>query len=268
MIKYSIIIPNYNSLKWIKRCLDSVLQQSYTNYELIIVDDLSDDGSLEVIKQYQDERIKIIENKEKRFNGGSRNVGIDNATGDYILFLDDDDYLVDRTVLHNLTIFIDKNKDKDLIRLSYIANKRTRLARVSISESDLRALANTVFVAPWTKCIKREKIVKFPENTLLEDVVQHIEQIDNIDSFANSNIYYAVWNRNNEEAISSDTRKYDKNSKRYSSVYRNMADLLDLKCKHDYCEEQRQFRIRNYEDIIQRGDILGLINGVNANEVQ
>ena len=262
MIKYSIIIPNYNSLKWIKRCLDSVLQQTYTNFELIIVDDISDDGSLDVIKESQDERIKLIENKVKKYNGGSRNVGIDNATGDYILFLDDDDYISDKTVLHNLTKFIENN-NVDLIRLSYIANKGRRLSRISISEYDLRALANTIFVAPWTKCIKREKIVKFPENTLLEDVVQHIEQIDNIDSFANSNVYYAVWNRNNEDAISSDTRQYDKNSKRYSSVYRNLADLLDLKCKHDYCEEQRQFRIRNYEDIIQKGDILGLINGVD-----
>ena len=262
MIKYSIIIPNYNSLKWIKRCLDSILQQTYTNFELIIVDDMSEDGSLDIIKQHKDERIKLIENKVKKYNGGSRNVGIDNATGDYILFLDDDDYIVDRTVLYNLTRFIEKN-NVDLIRLNYIVNKNRRLARVSIGEYDLRALANTVFVAPWTKCIKREKIVKFPENTLLEDVVQHIEQIDNIDSFANSNVYYAVWNRNNENAISSDTRKYTKESKRYSSVYRNMADLLDLRCKHDYCEEQRQFRIRNYEDIIRRGDILGLINGVD-----
>ena len=262
MIKYSIIMPNYNSSKWIKRCLDSILQQTYKDYEIIIVDDMSTDNSVEIIKKYLSYNIWLIENKEKRFNGGSRNIGIDNATGDYILFLDDDDYIVDKNVLYNLTRFIEKN-NVDLIRLSYIVNKNRRLARVSIGEYDLKTLANTVFVAPWTKCIKREKIVKFPENTLLEDVVQHIEQIDNIETFANSNIYYAVWNRNNEDAISSDTRKYTKESKRYSSVYRNMADLLDLKCKHDYCEEQRQFRIRNYEDIIRRGDILGLINGVD-----
>ena len=95
--------------------------------------------------------------------------------------------------------------------------------------------------------------------------MQHIAQIDNIETYAICNEPFIVWNRENENAISSDVAKYDKNSKRYSSVYRNMADLLDLKCKHSYCEEQRQFRIKNYEDIIQRGDILGLINGVDSN---
>ena len=122
-------------------------------------------------------------------------------------------------------------------------------------------MAHTVFVAPWTKAIKRNKIVKFPENTLLEDVVQHIEQIDNISSIAICRTPYAVWNRDNKNAISSDTAKYDENSKRYSSVYRNYADLIDLRCKHNYCEEERKKRILSYKDIILRDDVLGLING-------
>ena len=260
MIKFSIIIPNYNSSKWLKTCLESILEQTYTNYELIIVDDMSEDNSVDIIKQYDDERIKLIENKEKRFNGGSRNVGIDNATGDYILFLDCDDWLYDNKVLKQLNTFIMLNK-VDCIRLSYIAHKN-RDARIRLKEQTLPDLVNSIFCAPWTKCIKREKIVKFPENTLLEDVVQHIAQIDNLETYANSGLFYAVWNRTNDDAISSDKASYTKESKRYSSVYRNMADLLDLKCKHDYCEAHRQWRIKNYEDIIQRGDILGLINGV------
>lgn len=263
-MKFSIILPNYNSEKYIRRCIESVLNQTYKNFELIIVDDVSTDNSPNIIREYcNDPRVKFIELTEKRFNGGTRNFGIDLASGDYILFLDCDDYISNNNVLLDLATFINQN-NVDLIRLSYIANKNKVKAKVSIREKDLPQLVNSVFVAPWTKCVKREKIVKFPENTLLEDVVQHIAQIDNIDNFANSNIYFTVWNRNNENAISSDTAKYDKYSKRYSSVYRNMADLLDLKCKHDYCEQQRQFRIKNYEDIIQKGDILGLINGVDS----
>lgn len=261
MVKFSIIIPNYNSAKWIKRCLDSILEQTYKNYEIIIVDDMSEDDSLDIIKQYKDERIKLIENKVKKYNGGSRNVGVENATGDYILFLDCDDYIYSKRALQDLANFISSNP-KDLIRLNY-AVRKNKVVMIRIKETKLNEVANSVFVAPWTKCIKREKFVPFPENTLLEDVVQHIAQIDNITTMANSNVCYAVWNRENNDAISSDTAKYNKSHKRYSSVYRNMADLLDLKCKHDYCEEQRQFRIRNYEDIIQKGDILGLINGVD-----
>ena len=260
---FSVIVPNYNSAKWINKCIDSILNQAFGNFELIIVDDMSTDNSVEIIKQYTDNRIKLIELDHKAYNGGTRNIGVKEATGEYILFIDCDDWFNNNMVFFNIAQEINKTR-ADLIRLPYAAFYNNKKARVMFHEDSLRDLANTVFVAPWTKCVKREKFVEFPENTLLEDVVQHIAQIDNIDTIGYVNVPVVVWNRSNENAISSDLAKYTKDSKRYSSVYRNMADLLDLKCKHDYCEEQRQFRIRNYEDIIQRGDILGLINGVKA----
>lgn len=256
---YSIIIPNYNSKKWIRKCIDSVLSQTYKNFELIIVDDMSTDNSVELIKTYNDPRIKLIELDKKAYNGGTRNIGVENAKGDYILFLDCDDWLYNCNVLKELDNTI-KQYPYDLIRLSYVAHKQVN-ARVKLKEDNLRDLANSVFCAPWTKCVKRDKYVPFPENTLLEDIVQHIAQVDNIETYINLYNFWAVWNRDNEKAISSDTAKYDSTSKRYSSVYRNYADLLDLRCKHDYCEEQRQFRLKNYKDIILRDDILGLING-------
>lgn len=259
MIKYSIIIPNYNSSKWIKRCLDSILEQTYKNYEIIIVDDMSTDNSVEIIKEYLSWNIWLIELKEKRYNGGTRNVGVENATGDYILFLDCDDYLYSKDSLEQLNRVIEQNK-VDLIRLSF-AGKDKKITKVNINDKTIKDLANSVFVAPWTKCIKRDKFVPFPENTLLEDVVQHIAQIDNIDTYTNSNVYWAVWNRENNEAISSDTRIYTKEDKRYSSVYRNYADLLDLKCKHDYCEEQRQFRLKCYKNIILEDKVEEYISG-------
>jgi glycosyltransferase involved in cell wall biosynthesis len=260
MIKYSIVIPNYNSSKWLKRCLDSVLEQTYKNFELIIVDDMSTDDSPNIIKEYNDERIKSYRLMRKGYNGGTRNFGVSVATGDYILFLDCDDWLVDKNVLKEINNTILQNPNVDLVRLSYVAHKG-RDARVKIRDNNLKDLANSVFCAPWTKMVKREKFVPFPENTLLEDVVQHIAQIDNIDTMVNHYNYWAVWNRENEDAISSDVAKYTEESKRFSSVYRNYADLLDLKCKHDYCEEQRQFRLRNYKDIILKDDVLNLING-------
>ena len=260
---FSIIIPNYNSEKYIKKCLNSILSQKYKDFEIIIVDDMSTDNSVNIIKEYTDERIKLIELDKKAYNGGTRNIGVKNATKDYILFLDCDDWLYNDNSLKEIYKEIVRT-NADLIRLSYVAFKNDKQAKIRLREKNLEELANTVFVAPWTKCIKRKLFVDFPENTLLEDVVQHIAQIDNIETIGYSQEFFVVWNRSNENAISSDVAKYDKSSKRYSSVYRNMADLLDLKCKHDYCENQRQFRIRNYEDIIQRGDILGLINGRDA----
>lgn len=91
-VKYSIIIPAFNSEEYISKCIDSALLQTYTNFELIIVDDGSTDNTLNIIKSYTDERIKVI----AKANGGlsdARNWGVKAASGDYIIFLDSDDYL-------------------------------------------------------------------------------------------------------------------------------------------------------------------------------
>ena len=260
-MKYSIIIPNYNSEKWIGRCIESVLNQTYKNFELIIIDDMSTDNSPDIIRRYNsDTRVKFIELSHKRYNGGTRNVGIDLASGDYILFLDCDDYIYENTSLEKLNAFISYNRT-DLVRVNYVARKNGGTGRVRLKERTLEEMSHTVFVAPWTKVIKRDKIVKFPENTLLEDVSQHIEQIDKLETMSNSNVNWAVWNRDNENAISSDTAKYDKYSKRYSSVYRCVSDLIDLQLTHSYCIEERDRRLNNYLDIIRRDDVLGLVNG-------
>jgi glycosyltransferase involved in cell wall biosynthesis len=257
---FSIIIANYNSEDTIRKCLDSILNQTFKDFEIMIVDDMSTDNSVNIIKEYKDERIKLIELRQKAYNGGARNIGFYSSVGEYILFLDCDDWLYSKDSLKAIKEVIDWNK-ADLIRLPYVAHKNGGEGKIMLKESTLEQMAHTVFVAPWTKAIKRDKFVDFPENTLLEDVVQHIEQIDNISSIAICKTPYAVWNRDNKNAISSDTAKYDENSKRYSSVYRNYADLIDLRCKHSYCEEERQKRIATYKDIILRDDVLGLING-------
>lgn len=259
-MKLSIIIPNYNSQYTIKKCIDSILNQTYKNFEVIIVDDMSSDNSVNIIKEYDDPRIKLIELNKKRFNGGARNVGFDEATGDYILFLDCDDWLYSKDSLLAINEIINFYHS-DLIRLPYVAHKNGVEGKVMLHENTCEKLAHSVFVAPWTKCIKRDKFVEFPENTLLEDIVQHIAQIDNIETIGICKTPYAVWNRDNANAISSDTAKYDENSKRYSSVYRNYADLIDLRCKHSYCEEERKKRIATYKDIILKDGVLGLING-------
>lgn len=94
MPKVSIVVPIYNSEKELPRCIDSILRQTYLDFELILINDGSKDGSLNILKQYQqkDKRIIVIDNKN---NGVSetRNIGIRNASGDYIAFVDSDDYI-------------------------------------------------------------------------------------------------------------------------------------------------------------------------------
>ena len=90
----SVVIPVYNTEKYLKECIDSVINQSYNNLEIILVDDGSTDNSLEICNKYadMDKRIKVIHKN----NGGlsdARNVGIENANGKYITFVDSDDFI-------------------------------------------------------------------------------------------------------------------------------------------------------------------------------
>lgn len=92
-MKFSIIIPIFNREPYIKATLESVINQSYREFELICVDDYSSDNSLGILKSYaeKDSRIKIILHKENKGPHIARKTGVQNASGDYILFLDCDD---------------------------------------------------------------------------------------------------------------------------------------------------------------------------------
>lgn len=90
----SIIIPVYNASKYLEKCLDSIINQTYQNIEIITINDGSKDNSLEILNEYasKDNRIKIID-KENGGVSSARNIGIDMATGKYIMFIDADDYI-------------------------------------------------------------------------------------------------------------------------------------------------------------------------------
>lgn len=90
----SAIVPVYNTERLVGRCIDSVIAQTYPDWELILVDDGSTDGSLNVLKTYetQDSRIKVI-HQDNAGPGLARNKGIQNASGDYIVFIDSDDVI-------------------------------------------------------------------------------------------------------------------------------------------------------------------------------
>lgn len=92
--KITVIIPIYNSQKCLRRCIESIINQSYSNLEIILVDDGSTDSSLEICQDYakEDKRIKVI-HKENNGAASARNTGIEHAIGEYITFVDSDDYI-------------------------------------------------------------------------------------------------------------------------------------------------------------------------------
>ena len=95
MIKVSIIIPVYNVEKYISECLDSVINQSLKDIEIICIDDCSTDNSYNILLEYskKDNRIKVLKNEENKSAGPTRNIGMKIAQGEYISFIDSDDYI-------------------------------------------------------------------------------------------------------------------------------------------------------------------------------
>lgn len=253
---FRIIMPNYNNRKWLEKSVASVLEQTFTDYDFIIVDDCSTDGSREYLEKLQDTAFVFL-NSEKRWNGGSRNIGLRQLEGQskYTLFLDSDDWFHDNKVFQDLHNFLALHDFPDCVRLPYnVEYNGDKSANIMLDDDTIEKLAHSNFCACWTKCVKSELIPLFPENTLMEDAVQHIKQCDLIHSlgvFTDRPVY--THNRNNGSSCSIEKNYGLQNGKWKSSMYRYMADLLDLELEHDYCEAERKKRSEKCLENIKKG---------------
>lgn len=121
MPQISIIAPVYNVEQYLGCCIDSILQQSYTDYELLLINDGSTDSSGEVCNKYakKDSRIRVF-HKSNRGLSSARNIGLDNAKGEYVIFIDSDDYWQGVEALKHLYETITKF-NADVVRGEYIS---------------------------------------------------------------------------------------------------------------------------------------------------
>ena len=110
--RISIIVPVYNAEKYLKKCVDSILNQTHKNFELLLVDDGSTDKSLSIMKSYgnKDQRVKVF-HKQNGGQGSARNLALNNVTGDFIGFVDSDDYIKNDMYEQLLKCIIDYNAD-------------------------------------------------------------------------------------------------------------------------------------------------------------
>ena len=129
--KIGIIIPNYNYEHTIEKCLSSILEQTYTNYEIIFVDDMSTDSSVKIARQmatkdFPNGRIKIVELKQKRLNGGARNEGYLHLSDDvdYVYYIDSDDWLYDETALEQINNKLQKEPDVLFVGMASYKNNK------------------------------------------------------------------------------------------------------------------------------------------------
>ncbi|HFR3406655.1 TPA: glycosyltransferase family 2 protein, partial [Streptococcus suis] len=149
----SIVVPVYNSEKKIRKCIDSILSQSFTDYELILLNDGSTDYTLSILEEYEKEysSIKVID----KLNEGiakTRNLGISIATGKYIVFLDNDDF-IDSDYLQILYDEIE-NTGNDIVVAGYRRVSDTKeLFKVSPSKT---SWAKYTVISPWAKIYRRK----------------------------------------------------------------------------------------------------------------
>ena len=249
--KFSVIIPNYNNGKFLEKCINSILSQTYKNYEIIYVDDMSTDNSMEIAKKLLKEH-KVIKVPYKKYNGGTRNLGIIEATGDYIMCIDSDDWLKNDKVLEDLNNFIE---DEDIIRTGYQLYNGSEVNMFTDipKHNSMYDLFTEPTCAVWTKVIKREILQNtlFSEGTLMEDKVHHYRIIDKINSWADFPQVTHIWNRTNVKSVST-----ERNYKWDNSMYRHIADMLDFieETKNDKYKEFVRGKVKMAKNMAEKGD--------------
>lgn len=205
--KVSIIVPIYNAAKYLSRSIESMLNQSYDNLEIILIDDASTDNSKEIIKKYalKDSRIKPFYSEVNQGVSRSRNMGLKSVSGDYVIFIDSDDYIVkdmvkimvEKSIKYNSDLvdsyhlIIYKNKtflehkalkedlvlgNKDNIEMitksSYITGKLidVKLLKDLLFNEELRRYEDLVF--------EHELKLKANNYCLIKDVLYYYYQVD------------------------------------------------------------------------------------------
>lgn len=230
----SIIIPVYNSEKYIKRAINSVLQQSYSNWELILINDGSTDNSEIICKEFQDDNQITVFSQRNQGPSQARNLGIHYATGEFLLFLDSDDELpVD--CLKEFISIVDNNID--IICGGYQTNNAQVFLPQAFSGSIATWLVNFdkimqahILQSPCSKIFRKSILnryrLKFPPNVHYgEDTLFLLNYLENCNSISviNKPLYII-----NEREGSLSRKKINNIFQTYNNIFKNYYKLLDF----------------------------------------
>lgn len=195
-MKFSVIIPVYNCDKVLPFCIEAILNQTFSDFELLLIDNMSTDNSLSICRNYaeKDGRIRVYEQRSIAGAGPTRNEGIRHCTGDYIVFCDADDYY-NNTALEAFASAINIH-DPDLVISSYkeffydkantiqtCGNQMTAdymIENIQLIREKYMELKQGAFItAPWAKAYRRDILdngkVVFPDIKRCQDVVFNLE---------------------------------------------------------------------------------------------
>ncbi|WP_458400989.1 glycosyltransferase family 2 protein [Mailhella sp.] len=190
--KISVIIPFYNVEKYVAACLDSVLSQSYSNLEVLCVDDCGQDGSRAIVDSYaaKDSRVKVLALDGNRGIGPARNAGMDAMTGEYFIFLDSDDLLVENALQNMYEALVRTGADMvtgrfeafadedlpDLIHSAGTLNETFKLMHeddVQVTVQNYQRMLDFSYAVVWGKLFSseymRRKGIRFHDSRILHE---------------------------------------------------------------------------------------------------
>ncbi len=255
MTDISIIVPVYNAEKYLKKCLDSLVNQTKKELEFILINDGSTDKSEEIIKTYKDKRIKYFKNKNQGI-GKTRNFGIEKSSGKYIMFLDSDDYFSSDACE---ILYKEAEKEKaDLIVFDYYRVEKGNLNEVKIESfnaTNIKAdssLLLKINLGPCNKIYKTDLIknngIKFEESLKYEDTLFVVKAIYNAQKIIKLNrfLHYYMIHEKSETTVRDERvfdilkivdkiRKYLKNDE----LIKDSVDKLTVKILTNYTIQQR-----------------------------
>ena len=224
--RFSIIVPVYNTEKYLKRCLDSISKQSFTDYEVIIVNDGSTDNSSNIISKYP---YKVI-NQENQGLSMARNNGVKVSSGDYLIFLDSDDY-IEKDLLKEIDMSLSNNPDLVRFQIKEVFDNKDEINykeepfENKDGEEAFRLITKYHFVEnAWAYAIKRDYYLKekfsFKKGTYHEDfglmplVIIKSKVVNSIDY-----VGYCYYQRDGSIMNSSDYAKTKKKVKDFYDHY-------------------------------------------------
>lgn len=257
----SIVIPVYNVENYLEECLDSVVNQTYQNLEVIAINDGSTDDSGKILKKYsqQYEFIKVIY-QENSGNSVARNQGIQNASGKYIYFLDSDDYILPETI-NNLVDTMEKNK-LDLIRFGaepfldgadykldknlYDYSKFFEHGKIYDKKEFLRASIRGFSPSPCLYILKKDLLeqnnIHFYPGIMHEDeLFSLLVYLHTNCAMYDTNLYYK---RRYREGSIMTSQQYEKTKKSFDSYCKLIEIFNDLLKKYQIDDEKRLIKSR------------------------
>lgn len=242
--KVSIILPVFNCEQYISKCLECIINQSYENIEIIVVDDGSTDESARILDEFKREDNRIVcFYQENSGPSEARNKGIANATGEYLVFVDSDDTVEKDYVKCLLTKLINANADlvccgyKDISEYGVINHTDFNVDGMTSISSLIEMVCRGTGGVLWGKIFKKEIIIKYnlemDKNIFMsEDLVFVLEYVSHCNSFAAINEYLYNYNRLNQGSISSKiSLNYLQN---YINVWKRLEKLFNSVNLNEY----------------------------------